>query len=326
MTIRPAMKFLLVSVMCVALSVCAWASALDSARALYDAGRYIDAIPVLNTEINNHSTDPEIYFWLAKCEFELREFDAAISSAERAVELNSSNSEYHHLLGRSYGRKAEHAGWFSGIGLAKKTRAEFQRAVELDSNNVSARRDLAQYDARAPGFVGGGEEKALDQIRTISSIDPVEGHLAWKDFYSEKKEWDKADAECKAVLVSNPRNGMPYVEVGDFYEHRENGPALAEALQVAKRNGVTDRRLDFFAGAAAALTKRNLDDGEAALKRYLADVPPRSGQPSQSDAHVWLGRIYGAKGQRDAAIAEFHAAIEADPANHAAHEALKHAQ
>jgi tetratricopeptide (TPR) repeat protein len=319
------MKFLLVASLCFGLSFCAKASALDSARSLYDAGRYNEAITALNAEVNNHSSNPEIFFWLAKCEFELREFDAAISSAERAVELSPDNSEYHELLGRSYGRKAEHAGWFSGLGLARRTRDEFQRAVELDSNNVPARRDLAQFDARAPGIVGGGEEKALNQIRAISAINPVEGHLAWKDFYSEKREWDKADSECKAVLAANPRDAMPYIELGDYYEHREDGPAVVQMLGVAKQNGVTDPRLDFFAGVAAALTKQNLDNGEAALKRYLT-LPQHSGQPSPSDAHVWLGRIYEEQGQHNAAVAEFHAAIKADPTNHAAHDALKRAQ
>jgi tetratricopeptide (TPR) repeat protein len=324
MTIRWARRASLAAAICAACGWCVRAS-LESARALFDAGRYNQAAAALAADVGNHSPDPEVYYWLARCEFELREWDSAISNAEHAVQLSPNNSEYHHLLGRSYGRKAEHAGWFSGFALARKTREEFARAVELDPNNVGARRDLAQYDARAPGIIGGGEDKALDQMQKIAALDPVQGHLARKDFYSEKKEWDNADAECKDVLAANPREAMPYIELGDYYEHRENGAAILETLSTAKRNGVSDPRLDFFVGVAAVLTRQNYAEGEAALKRYLADVPPRSGQPSQSDAHLWLGRLYEAQSNRDQAVAEFRAAIQADPGNRAAHDALKRA-
>jgi tetratricopeptide (TPR) repeat protein len=66
-----------------------------------------------------------------------------------------------------------------------------------------------------------------------------------------------------------------------------------------------------------------LDGAEAPLKRYLT-VPPRSNQPSQADAHVWLGRLYEKQGNHAAAVAQFQEALQEDPNNRAARESVKH--
>jgi tetratricopeptide (TPR) repeat protein len=309
---------------CFAASSLSLSTAVDSARALFDAGHYADACGTLNTEAANNSSDPEVYFWLTRCEFELREFDAAINHAEHAISLSPNNSEYHHWLGRSYGRKAEHSNWFSSVNLAKKTHAEFQSAVELDAHNLPAQRDLVMFEVRAPGFLGGGEDKAQAQIEKLAAIDPVQADLARKDLFADHKEWSKAEQECKAALAANPKDADEYMEIAEYYDHRDNAGAIREALAVAARNGVSSRRLDYYVGVAAALAGDHYEDGEAALKRYLADVPQRSGQPSPADAHVWLGRLYEKQQRHDAAIVEYHEALKLDPANKAAHEALKH--
>lgn len=322
MILRPALQLLLLVVAAISVPR---ASALDSARAEFDAGKYTEAHAILAREAGDGSRDAEIYYWLAKCDLELREYDEMIVHAERAVELSPDNSEYHNLLGRAYGRKAEHhANWFSGLSLAKKIRGEFERAVELNPRNVKAQRDLASYYARAPGIVGGGEEKAQRKLEEIQALDPVQGHLARMDYFVEKKDWAHADAECRTVEAAKPKSADPYNEIADYYENRQDGPSLVRVLDEADRVGASDPRFDYYRGAAAALTGEHLENGEAALKHYLNTVPPRSGLPSHSDAHVWLGRILEKQGQREAAIAEFREALKLDPQNKSAREALKH--
>ena len=176
MILRLSARTIFAFVMLIAIAGRTDASVVDSARALFDEGRYSDARGALAAEETKPSTDPEVYFWLARCEFELREFDAAIFHAERAISLRPNDSEYHRWLGRSYGRKAEHSNWFSSVSLAKKTHAEFERAVQLDPRNFPAQRDLVNFQVRAPGFLGGGEEKAFAQIEKIAAIDPVQAH------------------------------------------------------------------------------------------------------------------------------------------------------
>jgi tetratricopeptide (TPR) repeat protein len=91
-------------------------------------------------------------------------FTAARAAFEQAVQCQPGVSEYHHWLGRTYGRLAEHAGWFEVMRLAKQTREALERAVKLDPNNVEALSDLREYYLQAPAFLGGGQVKA-DRIR-----------------------------------------------------------------------------------------------------------------------------------------------------------------
>ncbi len=311
-------------VVVLATSVCMAASAVDTARTMFADGRYTEAKSTLAAEEANGSQDADVYYWLGRCDFELREFDAAIGEFEHAISLRGNVSEYHHWLGRSYGRKAEHSNWFSGVGLAKKTHAEFERAVDLDPRDFPAQRDLVTFQLRAPGFLGGGEDRAQAQITKIAALDPVQGHLAQKDLYVEYKEWSRADQECQAALAANPKDPDDYADVADYYDHRGNGAAVRATLAAAARNGVSSLQFDYYVGVAAVLVGDHYDEGETALRRYLADVPQRSAQPSHADAHVWLGHLYDKQGKHDPAVDEYREALKSDPGNKAAREALKH--
>ena len=91
-------------------------------------------------------------------------FDEAAAAFEKAVRMAPRNSSYHHWLGKAYGRLAERANWLSAIDLAAKTRDSFERAVELNGNNIDALADLREYYLSAPAFLGGSRESA-EQIR-----------------------------------------------------------------------------------------------------------------------------------------------------------------
>lgn len=298
------------------------ASAVDSAHELFNEGKYAEARAAVATEAAKGSSDADVYYWMAESDFEMHRFDDSIREAERAIALDPNNAEYHHVLAEACGRKAEHASWFAGVGLAKRTRAELERAAELDPHNIVVRRDLVNFYVRAPGIVGGGEQKALDEIQQVFALDPVEGHLAQLDYYQEHKQWDQADQQCKSVLGAKPKRAGPYYGVAAYYERRDDGASLLLAVTEGRQNAGDTLRFDYYWGIAAVLTG-DLKDAEAPLKRYLT-VPPHSDQPSPTDARVWLGRLYEKQGHHDAALAQFQEASKEDPNNKAAREALKH--
>lgn len=96
--------------------------------------------------------------------YESGRYESALPLMEEAVRLAPAESEYHHLLGKCYGRIAEHANWVKAIKYAVKTRESFEKAVALDANNHAALRDLMEYYLQAPRFLGGNAAKA-DAIR-----------------------------------------------------------------------------------------------------------------------------------------------------------------
>src|SRR6266487_6217104 len=178
----------------------------EEGRRAYEASDYAKAIQELKAAAAKDPQNGDVQLLLVKSYLELQEHDPAIKSAEKAVAIDPQNSIYHEWLGRAYGEKAGHASWFSAMSLAKKTRKEFETAVQLDEKNFSARQVLIEFDCSAPGLVGGGEEKARPQIKQLAEMDAAEGHYAEGNCRRQKKDFAAADAEFAKALGSNPKS------------------------------------------------------------------------------------------------------------------------
>ncbi len=189
---------------------------LEEARRAYEASDYAKAIEVLEEVSAKEPRNGDIQLLLAKSYLELQQHDAAIRSAEKAVALDPQNSVFHEWLGRAYGDKADRAGWFSAISLAKKTRKEFQMAVDLDDRNFSARQALVEFDCSAPGLVGGGEEKARPHIQRLMELDAAEGYYAAGNCRRQKKDFAGADEQFTKSLESRPRSAELIYDIGDY--------------------------------------------------------------------------------------------------------------
>jgi tetratricopeptide (TPR) repeat protein len=87
-------------------------------------------------------------------------FDEAAKLAEQCIAAHPQRSDCHEALGEALGSKAMAGGIMSAIGYAGKIRDAFQKAVELDTNNLTARSSLQQYYVMAPGIAGGSTDKA----------------------------------------------------------------------------------------------------------------------------------------------------------------------
>ena len=79
---------------------------------------------------------------------------------EKAFNAQPSNADYALWLGRAYGRRAETSGPFTAPGFASKARQYFEKAARLNPRNLEALSDLFEYYLEAPGFLGGGMDKA----------------------------------------------------------------------------------------------------------------------------------------------------------------------
>jgi tetratricopeptide (TPR) repeat protein len=300
-------------------------SAVDSAKKLFDAGQFKDAEVLLRAEISKTPGDPELQYWLGKCAFELYDDDLAFSSAQRAVELDPKNPDYHHFLGTASGYKAEHANWFSGLSLARKAQHEFLAAVELNPNNVEAQRDLISYYIAAPGIAGGGDDKAEAQITELDVAHPVPARLARMELFENRKKFTEAANEARGVLAVRPRLVKSYLEVAEYFQNREDAAGVRAALAAIPRGLPPDPRVDYYRAVANIIAGENLPEAEIALNAYLVKQPPprREDHITLGDVHSWLGRMHEKLGQRNAAISECRAALKLEPKNRYAHDCLR---
>lgn len=107
--------------------------------------------------------------------YEAGNFAAASETFKHLSAAAPTNDEFAYWLGKAYGRRAEQVDWLTAMKYAKLTRCAFERAVQLNPENVAAVRDLAQYYADAPGFLGGDAAKAAAlraQLKSLTATIP----------------------------------------------------------------------------------------------------------------------------------------------------------
>jgi tetratricopeptide (TPR) repeat protein len=296
---------------------------LEAGRRAYEASDYAKAIQALQAAAATEPQNGDVQLLLAKSFLELQQHDAAIKSAERAVAIDPQNSIYHEWLGRAYGDKADHASWFSAISLARKTRKEFETAVQLDARNYSARQALIEFDCSAPGIVGGGEEKALPQIKQLAEMDAAEGHYAAGNCRRQNKDFAAADEEFTKALESHPKSAELIYDIGDYAAKRGQAERLLAVAEAGERVAPDDPRGKFYRGVALILKKENPGEAERLLREYAKNAPVRSGYPRPAAAHAWLGRLFEDLNNTEEASKEFESALKLDPKNKMAQEALK---
>jgi tetratricopeptide (TPR) repeat protein len=295
---------------------------LEAGRRAYEASDYGKAVQILQGAAAKDPRDGEIQLLLAKSHFEMRQFDAAIASAEKAISAAPENSVYHEWLGRSYGEKASHASWFSALSLAKKAQQEFETAIHLDKRNFSAYQALIEFDCAAPGIAGGGEEKAQPRIRELAAMDAGEGHYAAGNCRRQKKDYAAAEAEFDKAL-DNAKSGDLIYDIGDYSLKRGQAERLMTVVDAGQKAVPRDVRAKFYRAAALILQKERPAEAEKLLREYLKTAPVRTSYPHPTATHEWLGKLFESQNDREAARREYETSVQLDPKNKTAQEALK---
>jgi tetratricopeptide (TPR) repeat protein len=296
---------------------------LEAGRRAYEASDYAKAVHALQAAAAKDPQNGDVHLLLAKSYLEMEQWDAAVKSAERAVAIDPQSSKFHEWLGRAYGEKADHAGPFSAIGLARKAGRGFEAAVQLDEGNFSARQALIEFDCSAPGFVGGGEEKASLHIQRLAELDAAEGHYAKGNCRRQKKDFVTADQEFTKALESGPRSAELIYDIGDYAVKRNQPNRLLAVASAGERVALGDSRRHFYRGVALVLKKENPGEAEHLLQEYAQKAPMRTGYPRPATAHAWLGQLYENENRLEDAAREYEAALKLDPKNKMAQDALK---
>ena len=296
---------------------------IEAARRAYEASDYPKAVSVLQGEASANPNNGEVHLLLAMSYYEMQRHDEAINSAERAVAVDPKNSRYHEWLGRAYGAKAEHASWFSALSLAKKTRKEFEMAVQLDGNNFAARQALIEYDCSAPGIAGGGEDKAQREINEIAALDAVEGHYALGNCRRQKKDFATADTEFQKALDGRPKSVELIYDIGDYALRRSQADRLIAVANLGENTKPEDPRGKFYRAAGLILKGERLPEAEHLLAEYLQTAPLRTAYPRPAIVHVWLGRLFEDQSKHEAAVREYQTALKIDPKNKQAQDGWK---
>jgi len=203
----------------------------EAGRQAYEASDLCEGHPAAAGGRSQRTQNGEVQLLLAKVTWNYKT-RRAIKSAEKAVAIDPQNSIYHEWLGRAYGEKADHAGWFSAMSLAKKTRKEFETAVQLDGRNFSARQALIEFDCSAPAsWVAAKRSVAADPA--IGGDGRREGITRWN--CRRTRKIPLRDEEFAKALESHPKSAELIYDIGDHAVKRGQPQLLLEVADVGER-------------------------------------------------------------------------------------------
>jgi Flp pilus assembly protein TadD len=249
---------------------------LARAKQLYETTQYRDAIQLLQNQ-----TDPESLRLYGQSWFMLGEFKKASEAFEKAVQAQPLNSDNHLWLGRAYGRRAETASPFTAPRYASKARQSFEKAVELDPRNILAMNDLFEYYMQAPGFLGGGKDKASALAEKIAALDAAEGHYVHARLAEDNRDFSKAENQLRRAVDAAPASVGRVLDLAKFLAKRGRFQESEAEFQRAEKIAPNSPKLLFERAATYIETKRNTETAKLLLKRYLEapltpDDPPRT--------------------------------------------------
>lgn len=288
---------------------------------LYTAGRIAEARKVLEPWAKAHPKDAEAAYYLGRCWFVQQDYDQAIEWLGKAATLAPRSAEYQLWLARATGRAAAAAGALRAIGLAKRCREAYERAVALDPDLIDARSDLVQFYLQAPGLMGGGVDKAKAQAAEIARRDPARGAIAHATVALHEKDPATAIRLLDAAIAKAPGEPRLRMTLGMVYTTQERWDDAFTTYEAVLAADPNHWAALYQLGRAAALSGRHLDQGKSALERYLAGTPGPDAPPL-ANAHFRLGMILQHQGNKAAARAEYQAALRLDPKLKDAKEAL----
>jgi tetratricopeptide (TPR) repeat protein len=230
---------------------------------------------------------------LCRVRFTLQQWNEAATECQQAVTLNGKNSVYHMWLGRVLGQQASHASLFSAFGMAKKSLAEMQAAVQDDPKNVDAMADLGDYYAQAPGIAGGGADKAQAIATQMAAVDPARASQLRGDIALAAKDYSTAEQDYKQAIALKSDPSDLWTVLAALYKGRQRWSDLDSAIQScaasAAKNKDTGVALYDAAGVLIA-SKRNPQLAAQLLEQYLSGSQLTEDAPAFI-AHIRLSRL-----------------------------------
>src|ERR1700679_1114872 len=263
-----------------ALASIAWASGpdLDMARKLYNLTDFDRSLQTLQSIPQK---DAAVYELMGRDYYMLAEYKKATEVLEKAVAANPGSSEFALWLGRAYGRRAETSNPLSAPGQASKARQLFERAVQLDPRNLDALADLFDYYLEAPGFLGGGVDKAQATAAQIAGISHAEGFAAQAKLAEHHKQFSNAEEQLHRAIEAAPLQIGKLIELAKLLAKQGRFQESDQTVARAEKIAPNTPRLLYATPDLYIYSGRHLDVARSLLERYLAcqltpDDPPRS--------------------------------------------------
>lgn len=249
---------------------------LTQAEQRYQRTDYEGSLSLLNKQSDNAGAS----FLIGRNYFMLGDLKQANDYLQKAIAAAPANSEYMDWLGKIYGKRAETSNPLLAPGLASKARQAFERSVELNPKNSEALADLFDYYLEAPGFLGGGYEKAYGVAQKLAVVDPPEGHFAKAKLAQKHKEFSNAEMHFRQAIAMAPHAVGYKIAFARFLAKHDRNRESDEVFLAAQKAHPDAPELWFARADTLINQKRDLAEAKSLLEKYMhaqitVDDPPK---------------------------------------------------
>jgi predicted Zn-dependent protease len=265
------------------------AQPLAKAQDLYEHTDYRGSLALLDKDTD----DPATNFLIGRNHLMAGDLKDATDYLLKATQEQPQNSEYMDWLGRAYGRRAETSNILAAPGFASKARQAFERAVDLDPKNKEALSDLFDYYLDAPGFMGGGYEKALAVANKTSVIDPPEAHYERAKLAQKRKENRTAEAHLRQFVAADPDDIGPLLTLAKFLATDGRADESDAVFHQAEQLNPNAPSIWYARADVLIKQKRGLEEARALLEKYMR-APLTPDDPPKQEAARLLKQLSGA--------------------------------
>jgi tetratricopeptide (TPR) repeat protein len=297
-------------------------------------------------------------YLLAQVKLAFKDFNGALPLAQRAVDLDGKNSDFHLILGKTFGDLASRASLLSAGPLAIKFRRELEAAIELNPGNLGALDAMMQFKFQAPAVMGGSKDEARALADRITLLNASEGYLDHAELAQLENDPAQVGAFYLKAVQANPENYEARTLLAGFYSESSQmklddatkqaqsalqiDPGRIEARWILARVFALQQRWDnlestlvdsekdvpddlrpYYEAAEALLEiSKDFPRAEGYAKKYLSQEPEAE-EPDYADAHRLLGLVLEREGRNSEARAEMQTALRLNPNFKAAKEDLR---
>lgn len=327
----------------------------DNVTDLMERGRWKEARAAVGTMEPGRA---RTLYLQSRVQQAFEQLDEALSSAERAVQLEPNNALYHTQVAEVCGSMAGRAGKLKAFSLARRVRKECEQAIALDPKQVDAREILANFFWLAPGIVGGDKNKAASIAAEIVRISPGQGALVQAEFAMRAKaesraeslylramesdetsytahlllarlyggdtrhRWDLAEKHGREAMAEDPGRAGAYNVLAAVLVHGQRWSELDALLTEAGRQLPGNLTPQYQAARVLLAEHRDSLRAERYLRQYIA-TEPEGGAPNLARARWRLGQALDRQGRKAEAVVQLEAAVQMDPSFDEAKKDLK---
>jgi tetratricopeptide (TPR) repeat protein len=208
--------------------------------ALSNAGRFDEAIPIVQKSLKNNPTDANAWLSLGKLQLENGDLETAATSVQQAITLGLSSPSAYLALGNIYARQGKKEQASQALERYRErstekpssTRAGFesQNVQELTQTAVTVFVEAANVLSAAKEPLE--SERLLLRALTIAPDSLAAGQALAKFYFSQKMLAEERVVR-ERLLELNPYNFGGYVDLAKVYAQLQDLPAAEAVLKLA---------------------------------------------------------------------------------------------